>query len=101
MAKYRRSRIELYVDVLRAINNGRRSPSRVVYAANPSYDRVIRCINFLVEQGLAQRIEEEKPKKRYTVTERGAEVIRYFNEVETALFYKKKAFSNVNVHYAR
>ena len=100
MGKYRRSRIELYVDVLRAIYNGRRSPSRVVYAANLSYDRVMRCINFLLEQGLVQRIEGEK-KKRYMVTESGREVIRYFGEVENALFYKKKAFSNIKVHYAR
>lgn len=100
MPKYRRSRLELYVDVLRAIANGRRSPARVVYAANLSYDRVVRCINFLVEQGLVEKIEEEK-RKRFRVTEQGMEVIQYFDEVETSIFYKKKAFSNINVHYAR
>ncbi len=99
MTHYRRSRIELYVDVLRAIDNGRRSPSRMVYAANLSYDRVIRCLNFLEEQSLIQRIEGKD--KRFTMTERGREVIKYFDEVETSLFYKKKTFSNINIHYAR
>jgi predicted transcriptional regulator len=100
MPNYRRSRIELYVDVLRAICNGRRSPSRVVYAANLSYDRVIKCIDFLLDQGLVKRVDEED-RKRYVVTERGQEVVRYFDEIESALFYKKKAISNVNIHFAR
>jgi predicted transcriptional regulator len=39
---YRRSRIELYVDILHAITNGRESPARIVYAANLSYDRVVK-----------------------------------------------------------
>ena len=100
MPKYRRSRIELYVDVLMAIYNGRRSPSRIVYAANLSYDRVMKCINFLEEQGLVLKAEDEK-RKSYTVTDRGKEVIKYFNEIETALFYKKKAFSNINIHFVQ
>lgn len=95
---YRRSRIELYVDVLRAIYNGRVSPSRIVYAANLSYDRVVRCLKFLEDQDLVQKVEGIK-KKRYRITERGCEVIKYFNEVETYLFHKKKIFSNVNIHY--
>jgi predicted transcriptional regulator len=49
---YRRSRLELYLDVLKAIHQGRQAPSRVVYAANLSYDRVINCINFLIDQNL-------------------------------------------------
>jgi predicted transcriptional regulator len=100
MPNFRRSKIELYVDVLRAVYNGRRSPSRVVYAANLSYDRVMKCIDFLLEQGLVKRIDEEE-RKRYVVTERGKEVVRYFDEVESALFYRKKAISNVNIHYAQ
>jgi predicted transcriptional regulator len=78
---YRRSRLELYLDVLKAIYNGRRAPSRVVYAANLSYDRVMNCIDFLLEHDLVERIEGIK-KKRYTATESGANVIKYFTEIE-------------------
>ncbi len=78
---YRRSRLELYIDVLRAIYNGRHAPSRVVYAANLSYDRVMNCIDFLLDQGLVNRIDGIK-KKRYTVTERGKNVVKYFSEIE-------------------
>jgi predicted transcriptional regulator len=94
---YRRSRIELYVDILQAIANGRESPARIVYAANLSYDRVVRHLSFLTEQKLADRIEGKK--KRFRITERGLEVIRYFKEVEAALFLKKKTFTKINVHF--
>ena len=97
---YRRSRIELYVDVLRAIANGRESPARIVYAANLSYDRVVRSLNFLAEQELVIKNIEGK-KKRYAITEKGMDVVRYFNEVETAIFYKKKAISNLSIHFPR
>jgi len=98
---YRRSRIELYVDILQAIANGRESPAKVVYAANLSYDRVIKCIAFLEEQNLVQRTENANKKRRYKITPKGMEVVRYFTEVQSALFYKKKAFSNINVHFTK
>jgi len=92
--------MELHVDVLQAIANGRESPARIVYAANLSYDRVVKCLNFLEEQNLIQRIENIK-KRRYKVTSKGMDVIRYFTQVQSALFYKKKTISNINVHFTR
>lgn len=97
MVTYRRSRIELLVDVLRAIYKGRRSPSRVVYAARLSYDRVVKYITFLEEQGLVQRLEGQK--KRYEITGRGADVIKYFDEIETNLFYKKPVVSKIKINF--
>jgi predicted transcriptional regulator len=85
---YRRSRLELYLDVLKAIYHGRRAPSRVVYAANLSYDRVIVCINFLIEHNLVERIEGIT-KKRYTITESGKNVVKYFHEIEIHMGRKK------------
>lgn len=78
---YRRSRLELYLDVLKAIYHGRQAPSRVVYAANLSYDRVVNCINFLIDHNLVEQIEGST-KKRYVTTERGKNVVKYFHEIE-------------------
>jgi predicted transcriptional regulator len=44
-------------------------------------------ITLLEEQGLVQRLEGQK--KRYEITGRGADVIKYFDEIETNLFSKK------------
>lgn len=92
---YRRSRLELYLDVLRAIYNGRQAPSRVVYAANLSYDRVMNCIEFLLEQGLVHRIDGIK-KKRYQATEQGRNVIKYFTEIEKHLG-RQQQYSKVSL----
>ena len=97
---YRRSRVELYVDILQAIANGRQSPARVVYAANLSYDRVVKCLEFLEDQGLIQQ-NADTMKKRFRITSKGMDVVRYFGEVQNALFYKNKMISNVNIHYAK
>ena len=97
---YRRSRVELYVDILQALANGRESPTRIVYAANLSYDRVVKCLDFLEEQELIQRGNEFK-KRRYKITSKGMDVVRYFGEVQNALFYKKRTITNINIHYNR
>lgn len=78
---YRRSRLELHLDVLKAIYKGRTAPSRVVYAANLSYDRVVNCIDFLIDHDLIERIQGIK-KKRYVITESGKNVVNYFFEIE-------------------
>ncbi len=97
---YRRSRVELYVDILQAIANGRESPAKVVYAANLSYDRVVKCLEFLEEQGLVQQ-NSETMKRRFKITSKGMDVVRYFGEVQNALFYKNRIVSNVNIHFAK
>ena len=85
MKSYRRSRLELYLDVLQAIGRGRQSPSKIVYAANISYDRVVRCINFLEKQVLVQRIYSSK--RLYTITENGREVLHYFENLNKNMNY--------------
>ncbi|MCW4040721.1 MAG: winged helix-turn-helix domain-containing protein, partial [Candidatus Bathyarchaeota archaeon] len=81
---------ELNLDVLKAIYNGRQAPSRVVYTANLSYDRVVNCIDFLLEQKLVQRIDGIT-KKRYTITDRGKNVVNYFYEIEKLMGRTKHA----------
>ena len=93
---HRRSRIELYVDILQAISKGRQSPSKIVYAANFSYDRVVKHVGFLKEQQLIKGIDGMKD--RYQITEKGVDVIRYFSEIESAFFLQKKTFATINVH---
>ncbi len=97
---YRRSRVELYIDILQAIANGQESPARIVYAANLSYDRVVKCLDFLEEQNLIKRSSDTK-KRRYKVVSKGMDVLKYFGEVQRALFYKKKTINNINIHYIK
>jgi len=56
----------------------------------------MKYITFLEEQGLIQRLEGQK--KRYEITGRGADVIKYFDEIETNLFSKKPMVSNIKIN---
>lgn len=98
VSTHRRSRIELYVDILQAITNGRESPARMVCAANLSYDRVVKCLDFLEDQSLIQRRSDTR-KRRYKVTPRGMDVMKYFSQVQMVLFNKKNTVTNINIHY--
>ena len=81
--RQRRSRIELCVDVLRAVEKGRFSPSRICCAANLSYDRVMKYIEFLCEQEMVNKAVGKK--NGYVITEKGLSFIRYFKKVENVL----------------
>ena len=50
----RRSQMEIYMDILRAVAEGRRRPTHIMYRANLSWARLRRYLNFLVKQGLLE-----------------------------------------------
>ena len=55
----RRSRFEIYVDILTEIMNGSKKPTKIMYAANLSYQPLKLILQSLLDQGL---IEEEDGK---------------------------------------
>jgi predicted transcriptional regulator len=86
----RRSKMEMYVDVLKVLaQHGPLKLTHVMYKANVNCSVLKEYLDFLIQQRL---IEEQilhkkrnKTKIRYAITERGKTVLRYFNEVNRAL----------------
>ncbi len=86
----RRSKMEMYIDILKVMaQNGPMKLTHIMYKANVNCNVLKENLSFLVQQNL---IEEQikikrrnKTKVRYTITERGRTVIKYFNEVNKAL----------------
>ena len=80
----RRSRFEIYVDILTEIKNGTVLPTRIMYGANLSWSTLIQTLEKLTAQGLIeeQPIESNKRKKNsYTLTEKGNNFLNYLNRV--------------------
>jgi predicted transcriptional regulator len=85
--KNRRSRLEVYLDVLWAIKSGVNKPTRIMYESNLSWKPLQRTLDSLMGQNL---IEEYSPKnlrdKRttycYKLTQKGENVIQYFKRAE-------------------
>lgn len=81
----RRSRLELMLDVLTAISEGVSKPTRIMYAANMSWNPTQRVLDKLVDEGHLRVVEEpsvHRAKKRYFITEKGLSVLRYFQGAE-------------------
>lgn len=88
--KSRRSRLELYLTVLKAIKNGTEKPTRIMYEANLSWTSLKGILFALVSQDLVEEIDVSEPRdkrtnKVYRVTMKGDRLIRYFHHAEQLL----------------
>jgi len=82
----KRSRIEIYLDVLHAIKRGTHKPTRIMYRTNLSWkplmsilEPLMSILESMIEQGLV-RVEEEGNRTTYWITEKGRNVLNYFME---------------------
>ena len=84
----RRSRLEIILSILSAIRGGKDKPTNIMYAVNLSWKPTQRILSDLVEQGLLkERIASGKglSKRRYAITERGINVLDYFEKAKEIL----------------
>ena len=80
----RRSKLEMYLDVLWAIKRGTRKPTRIMYDANLSWKPLQTILQSMMSQELIVEIDAraEKDKRTstvYEVTQKGENIITYFN----------------------
>ena len=81
----RRSKLEIMLKVLSAVHDGVDKPTRIMYAANMSWNPTQQVLNKLLDEGHLEVIEEPsnlRAKKRYRITEKGLNVLRYFKGAE-------------------
>jgi predicted transcriptional regulator len=80
--KYR-SQMKIYVDIMRVIQReeNRAKPTRILYGANLSYDRLLKHLDELKTLGV---IEEavESDDRFYKLTQKGIEFLNQFRAVE-------------------
>ncbi|HUV34152.1 MAG TPA: winged helix-turn-helix domain-containing protein [Candidatus Desulfaltia sp.] len=85
----RRSRFEIYVDVLSEIKNGSNKPTQIMYAANLSWRPLQEILRSLVGQGLIAEIDEEIKDKRtkvqFDLTMKGDNVVRYYSKAKSLI----------------
>ena len=83
----RRSKLEIYLDVLWTIKNGTTKPTRIMYGENLSWKPLQRVLQSMKEQELIVEIDEKdgrdkRTNTRYEITQKGENVIQYFNRVQ-------------------
>ncbi len=74
----KRSRLEIYVDVLKTIKKGTHKPTRIMYRTNLSWKPLMKVLGSLADQGLIT-VGKEGNHKLYEITEKGKNVLQYFS----------------------
>ncbi len=78
-----RSKARIYADILDSLlkHGGKSGPTRILYGANLSYDRLMKHLNQLIELGLVQE-EKEGNEVFFKLTDKGRTFILEFTKVE-------------------
>lgn len=78
-----RSKTRIYADILNSImkHGGKSGPTRILYGANLSYDRLMKHLSQLIELGLVQE-EREGDEVVFKLTDKGRAFVLEFIKVE-------------------
>lgn len=75
----KRSKLEIYLDVLRVIKKGTHKPTRIMYRTNLSWKPLMKVLNSLATQGFIVVINENN-HRIYKITEKGKNILKYFDK---------------------
>jgi len=86
MISMRRSKLEMYVDILSVLaQRGPLKLTHVMYKANVNCCVLKEYLDFLMKQGLVEERTMRKQRVVYAVTQRGITVLKYFKELKQVL----------------
>jgi len=74
----RRSSIEVIADMLRL---GEAGKTEIMYSANMSYFQLQKYLNFLLQQGLIDKVTVGNPVVTYRVTKKGLRLLRNIDSI--------------------
>ena len=82
LPKYR-SQMRIYIDVMRVIQreNNRAKPTRILYGANLSHDRLLKYLEELKTLGVIEEVANEDDRF-YKLTQKGIEFLNQFRAIE-------------------
>ena len=81
----RRSRFEIYMDIMIALMDGPKNPTRLMYTTNLSWAPLQECLKALIGQGAVKESEQGSNRKSYSLTEKGINLINIYKEFATEL----------------
>ncbi|OGD55506.1 hypothetical protein A3K78_11375 [Candidatus Bathyarchaeota archaeon RBG_13_52_12] len=76
----RRSKFEIYRELLTQVHHGNCKPTRIMYSTNLSWPAFNQILETLISQGLLAKIEEARDKRsrtKYMATEKGEKFLDY------------------------
>jgi predicted transcriptional regulator len=86
----KRSKLEIYLEILRTINEGENKPTRIMYRTNLSWIPLQQIFESMVAQELIKETALSI-RKEYAITEKGKSVLHYFNGMTRLIQIEYKA----------
>ncbi len=104
--KNRRSKLEIYLDVLKVIKEGTTKPTRIMYGSNVSWKLLQGVLNSMVGQDLIEEIDvsesrDKRTNRVYQVTNKGDSVIRSFDRAKGLFEVDEPYFNPFQITKAR
>jgi len=95
----RRSKLEMYVDIIKVL--AQRGPLKLthMYKANVNCSILKEYLHFLIKQGLVEERIARKQRVVYAATQRGVMVLKYFKELKQALPIVEEARNDILTPY--
>ncbi len=80
----RRSKLQIFEDVLRAIDSGEYKPTRIMYKSNLSWNPLNKILNSMINLGLVEE-RDVKGRKYFFITEKGKEFLELLDHLKRML----------------
>lgn len=80
----KRSRLEIYLEVLRVIRAGYSKPTNIMYKSNISWITLQEILRILIDKGLITMIENDD-RKLYVITAKGKNILNSLEEAYSIL----------------
>ena len=93
-----RSKARIYSDILNSLlkHGDKSGPTRILYGANLSYDRLMKHLNQLIELGLVQE-EKGNNETTYKFTDKGRNFVLKFSKVEVRRSLRHNPLDQVRI----
>ena len=89
--------MEVYVDILKAVAEGRQKPTHVMHRANLPWTRMKKYLEFLITQNLLVE-EKYEDGQIYALTPRGKAVLDYQRKIELCFSERKAVPTEIYAH---
>jgi predicted transcriptional regulator len=96
----RRSKLEMYIDVLRVLaHRGPLKLTHIMYKANVNCSVLKEYLEFLIKQNLVEERTVGKRRVVYAITQRGIKVLKYFRELKQVLPIVEESRNRLPIPY--
>ena len=90
--------MEIYLDILKAVSEGRQKPTHIMYRANLSWTRLKTHLSFLTGQDLLEE-SDNKEGTIYLLTSKAKETLGYYKKLQGTLYHTRSVPTEVYVRY--